>query len=577
MQQELFGDAAARRRREVAYHRFGQVLREVAVRFQHSALSLAITQSRDFACALCDADGESVVEWEGSAILAGTLGAQLRAAREACAQLTGGRDGDVVALCEPFLAGVDPSYLTLCIAVPDEEQGLIGFLVLCAARGEARPKAGPAPIELDVSMLPTVREAEEAALGAMPPAVGPRYQAFQGSALTPGDAFAPRTIDEEGERLAPVVLNEDRERQLAALARDPIERLCDLRAQQAALRHGQQRLRALVKRVGVEVARADLLAIKDAAAGAMVELLRRIPAGFYAFADSVDDDGSGARDLPVRVTLRREGDRMEVDLSESAPASEGALNLVSTVSRAVVRAALISLLPPGAPRGDASLRPLAILTAPGSILDARPPHALCWGHETALRLYDAVLGALAQALPAAVPAASGGSLSALALLGPRVYHREPLPGGRGAGLGAPGRAARSRPLSLSLIGGLPASVELLEQRLPLRVLRWAVREDSGGGGESAGGDGAVRELVLLGELHAELCGDRRRRPPFGQKGGGPGQLGRDTLLRDGVERALPAKVRLLLRRDDVLRIESPGGGGHGDPQRAAFFAQLLST
>lgn len=573
MQQELFGDAAVRRRREVAYHRFAQVLREVATRFQHSALSLAITEGRDFACALCDADGESVVEWAGSTILLGTLGAQLRAAREACAQLTGGRDGDVVALCEPFLAGVDPSYLTLCIAVPDEEQGLIGFLVLCAARGEARSKAGPAPVELDVSMLPTVREAEEAALGAMPPAVGPRYQAFQGSALTPGGAFAPRTVDEEGERLAPTVLTEERERQLAALGRDPIERLCDVRAQQAALRHGQQRLRALVKRIGLEAARADLLALKDAAAGAMVELLRRIPAGFYAFADSVDDDGSGARDLPVRVTLRREGDRLTVDLSDSAPASEGALNLVSTVSRAVVRAALVSLLPPGVPRGDASLRPLTIVIEPGSILDARPPHALCWGHETALRLYDAVLGALAQALPAEVPAAGGGSLSALALVGPRFYHREPLPGGRGAGARAPGRTARSLPL----FGGRPASVELLEQRLPLRVLRWAVREASGGGGENMGGDGAVRELVLLGELHAELCGDRRRRPPFGQKGGGPGQIGRDTLQRDGVERALPAKVRLLLRRDDVLRIESPGGGGHGDPQRAAFFAQLLAT
>lgn len=573
MQQELFGDAAVRRRREVAYHRFGQVLREVAVRFQHSALSLAITEGRDFACALCDADGDSVVEWTGSAILVGTLGPQLRAAREACAQLTSGREGDVVALCEPFVAGVDPSYLTLCIAVPDEEQGLIGFLVLCAARGEARSKAVPAPVELDVSMLPTVREAEEAALGAMPPAVGPRYQAFQGSALTPGDAFAPRTADEEGERLAPTLLTEDRERQLAALARDPIERLCDLRAQQAALRHGQQRLRALVKRVGVEGTRADLLALKDAAAGAMVELLRRIPAGFYAFADSVDDDGSGARDLPVRVTLRREGDRLTVDLSDSAAASEGALNLVSTVSRAVVRAALVSLLPPGVPRGDASLRPLTIVTEPGSILDARPPHALGWGHETALRLYDAVLGALAQALPAEVPAASGGSLSALAMHGPRFYHREPLPGGRGAGAGAPGREAHARPL----LGGRPVSVELLEQRLPLRVLRWSVREGSGGGGESPGGDGAVRELVLLGELHAELCGDRRRRPPFGQKGGGPGQVGRDTLLRDGIERALPAKVRVLLRRGDVLRIESPGGGGHGDPQRAAFFAQLLAT
>ena len=110
----------------------------------------------------------------------------------------------------------------------------------------------------------------------------------------------------------------------------------------------------------------------------------------------------------------------------------------------------------------------------------------------------------------------------------------------------------------------------------MRVLRLDVRTDSGGGGVRVGGSGLLRELLLLESLHVELCGERRRRPPYGLGGGGPGQLGRDTLIRDGAARPLPAKVRIVLRAGDILRTESPGGGGYGDPMRAAFFAALLA-
>jgi N-methylhydantoinase B len=129
------------------------------------------------------------------------------------------------------------------------------------------------------------------------------------------------------------------------------------------------------------------------------------------------------------------------------------------------------------------------------------------------------------------------------------------------------------------VGGRSLPAETLERRLPVRVLRHTVRLGSGGTGIHGGGDGEVRELELLAELELTLAGERRRRPPYGLAGGGPGALGRDSLQRgDSPDtlRLLPEKLCFNGHLGDRLTVQSPGGGGHGDPQRAAFFAALLT-
>lgn len=178
---------------------------------------------------------------------------------------------------------------------------------------------------------------------------------------------------------------------------------------------------------------------------------------------------------------------------------------------------------------------------------------------------DAGASAVAASPGAAAASAPAGAASR------RFYLHEFLAGGLGASPAVDGATGQHAPA-----GPRGLSSELLEQRLPVRVLRLEVRADSGGGGVRTGGSGLRRELLLLETLHVELCGERRRRPPYGLGGGGPGQLGRDTLIRDGAARPLPAKARLVLSAGDILRTESPGGGGYGDPMRAAFFAALLA-
>ncbi len=573
-------------------HRFRRLLVEMAAAVEHSALSPALSQRGELACALLDCDGYTVAE-HGAALRAAAIGPQVRSALASHAPLA---PGQVLLVSDPQHGGTDLGTLTLIAIAIDSDGVQLGYLALSGDRGDClRPPVGPPESQVDIDAealpLPPAAPSPGAAepLAELPPAVGPRYRAFHTAAAT-GTVGLGRRREHEGWELPPTPLTETVAQTLAQKQRDPIAALADIKALRGGLRLGGQHLRALDKRYGAAAIRQAMRQELSETQAAIRVALQRIPAGVYAFADSLDDDGVGASDLPIRATLHLAHapapSRLSCDFRESAEASAGAVNTTPTVVQAAVRSALAALLPAGAAVNDGLLQGAALLLRPGSLLSAGPAHAVSGGAtETALRIVDVVLGALGQALPQPLQAASAGTASLLTLRAPdagsapegspapgRLYLREPLAGGQGARPHADGVTGRHA------LGPGPraSSCELLEQRLPVRVLRCAVRSGSGGGGVRSGGDGLVRELLLLAALHVELCGDRRRRPPYGLGGGGPGQLGRDTLLRDGIERRLPPKARLLLRPGDILRTESPGGGGYGDPTRAAFYAALLS-
>jgi N-methylhydantoinase B len=219
------------------------------------------------------------------------------------------------------------------------------------------------------------------------------------------------------------------------------------------------------------------------------------------------------------------------------------------------------------------LSAIEIVTRPGSVCDAQPPRAVSAGNvETSQRIVDLVLGALAQAAPDRIPAASAGSMSNV-LFGDdaRAYY-ETIAGGAGAGPNADGASG----IQTHMTNTRNTPIESLEAVMPVRVTRYGLRRQSGGGGKTTGGDGLVREIELLEPLTITLIGDRRRRPPYGLAGGGPARVGHDTLVRDGAEHELPSKIVLKAQPGDRLRIETPGGGGHGDSRRAGFWAAILS-
>lgn len=546
----------------------GQLRRQidgVVARLAGSAVSFTLSSGQEFACAFCDKRGRTVVESGISPILCGSLGAEVAHAIAAWPS-DAARDA-ILAVSDSAAGGLDAATLTfiapLIVGTPGELCGYLALRVRHPALPFGIPAAGEAP--------PPPPEDE---LSALPPAVGPRYNLFQAPPPPPVRTL-PRTVDDEGGRLALSPLTDALCRQLSRRSRAPRERLGDLWAQRESLLHGLERLRGLATRLEPARFMADCAAVLAHSEAAMRSALHGLPAGVYAFADSLDDDGSGRTDIGVRATcmlnLKTAG-QLQIDLRESEDLVAGPLNGSPAMVQAVVRHVLERFLPSEVVRNDGLLAPVTVLLRPASLLHAVPPAPLALAaDETAWRVADVIAGALSQAVPQQARAADCGTTSSLYLFWPSsgLLHRERLTGGVGGGPGS-GRLA---------LGGASLSAELLERQFPLRVVCHQARAGSGGMGLHPGGDGERREIELLADAMVTLAGERRRRPPYGLAGGGPGTVGRDTLQRKssagGAPQLLPGKAAFAGRAGDRLCIESPGGGGHGDAQRAAFFAALL--
>jgi N-methylhydantoinase B/oxoprolinase/acetone carboxylase alpha subunit len=179
-----------------------------------------------------------------------------------------------------------------------------------------------------------------------------------------------------------------------------------------------------------------------------------------------------------------------------------------------------------------------------------------------------VLGALGRALPERLPAASQGTMNNITLGGtnPRTgasfAYYETIAGGMGGRRGLAGLSGVHTHMSNTR----NTPVEAMEHYLPLRIRRYQLRPDSAGRGAYPGGQGILREYEMLAETSVTILSDRRRKGPYGARGGGPGGVGRNTLVRAGQETVLPGKVQIQLHPGDRLRIETPGGGGYGRPR-----------
>jgi N-methylhydantoinase B/oxoprolinase/acetone carboxylase alpha subunit len=211
-------------------------------------------------------------------------------------------------------------------------------------------------------------------------------------------------------------------------------------------------------------------------------------------------------------------------------------------------------------------RPLSVVTRPGTIVDATRPAAVAGGNvETSQRITDVVFGALGRALPETMPAASQGTMNNVTIGGvdarrqTRFAYYETIGGGMGARRGMDGLSGVHTHMSNTR----NTPIEAIERLLPVRIRQYGLRQGSGGAGRWRGGDGIVREYELLSPASVTLLSDRRVRAPYGAEGGAAGAPGRNTLVRDGREQALPGKVQLSLAVGDRVRIESPGGGGYG--------------
>ncbi len=544
---------------EIWNHRLAQVAEEMGVALARAAFSPNIKERRDYSCALFDARGRLVAQAAHIPVHLGSTALSVAAVLETVAL----SDGEVAIVNDPFAGGTHLPDITLVRPV-FAGATLIGYVANRAHHadvGGSAPGSMPVGVHARGEALPEAPE--------LPAAMSPRYATGPSPSLT----VRPVTIDDEGVRIAPTRLDEEVVARLCAVARAPEERRGDLAAQRAALEVGCLRLQALAASHGAEVLAARAEALIGYSEALLRAAIAEIPDGVYAFADSLDDDGAGRHDIGIRVLVTIAGDRAVIDFSDSDEEVPGPLNAVYAVTLSAVVYAFRLLLAEDAPTNHGLYLPLEVIAPDGCVLSARPPRAVAAGNvETSQRVVDVVLGALAQALPKRIPSASAGTMSNLLFGDDERAYYETIGGGAGASANAAGASA----LQTHMTNTRNTPIEVLEETLPVRVVRYARRRGSGGGGVHAGGDGIVRELELLAPATVTLVGERRRRPPYGLSGGGPGTVGEDTLTRDGVTVRLPGKITFAALAGDRLTIATPGGGGHGDPMRAKFWATVLS-
>ncbi|MCP5120714.1 MAG: hydantoinase B/oxoprolinase family protein, partial [bacterium] len=351
-----------------------------------------------------------------------------------------------------------------------------------------------------------------------------------------------------------------------ANVRTPQEREGDILAQWMSIRRGQQRLDEAVARYGYTRLKRNMTALQDYSERMMRNVLGRLPDGRYRFADSLDSDGITNRPVRIQVTITVRDATATVDFSGSDPQTAGPVNANYAIAVAATTYAFRCLIADDVPFTAGLTRPIEVIAPEGSVVNASLPAAMAAGNvETSQRITDVLLGALAQPAPELVPAASSGTMNNLSLGGwdrfrkrPFAYY-ETIAGGMGASVSADGHSA----VHTHMTNSWNTPIEALEHLYPIRVAGYRVRSGSGGEGKHRGGDGVVRELEFLEDCEVNLLSDRRARGPYGLDGGRPGQPGANTLLRQRKAKALPAKTSFYVKPGDVLRIETPGGGGHG--------------
>jgi N-methylhydantoinase B/oxoprolinase/acetone carboxylase alpha subunit len=508
---------------QVLISRLGGIADEMGAVLRRAAYSPNIKERADCSAALFTAGGELLAQAEHIPVHLGSMPASVAAAIAAATNDPGAtlRPGDEIVVNDPFAGGTHLNDITV-VAPCFVGSELVGWV---ANRAHHADVGGIAP-------------------GSMPP-----------------DATE---ISEEGLRIAPVRLDERVAELIATSSRTPTERRGDLDAQRGANRLGVARMAAVVLALGSV---GPLAEIVDYGERRMRAALREFPDGQWRSEDVLDSAGPRPeQQSPTRValTLTVDGERAVFDFTGTDAQRAGNVNAVEAVTVSAVAFAIRTATDPTMPANGGAMRPIRVITQPGTVVAAIPPVAVGAGNvEVSQRVADVCLAALAQAVPDRVGAAGQGTMNNLLVGGDGWVYYETIGGGQGARPWADGMSG----VHTAMTNTLDTPVEALERALPLRVRRYTLRRGSGGAGTHRGGDGIERELEMLEPVTLSLITERRVSAPWGLAGGLPGATGENWLLPNGdagAARRLPDKCTVHLQPGDIVRILTPGGGGWGD-------------
>src|SRR6185503_5462871 len=472
----------------------------------HSALSPNIRERRDASAALFDAEGEMIAQAAHIPVHLGALADAVAAVRAEQP-----RPGDLFLLNDPYAGGSHLPDITVIGAI-DVDGAVGGYSVVRAHHSDV---GGATP-------------------GSMP--AGARDLYAEGVVIPPGRWTA------------------EVEHVLLANVRTPAMRRGDLAAQRAAVLRGADGLRALAERHGWQALQGAARELLDYAERRTRAALKRLPsAQAMAAMDFLEGDGVSDSDLGIKVRITIADGTFHADFTGTSEAARGNVNCPIAVTRSAVLFVVRTLLPDHVPMNGGVQRAVRVTAPAGCLVNAQAPSAVAAGNvETSQRIADTVFRALAEG-GLAVPAQGQGTMNNVTFGGSGWTYYETIGGGQGASRGAAGPSA----VHVGMSNTRNTPIEVLELEHPLRVRTYALRRGSGGVGTWGGGDGVVREFEALAPMEATLLTERRRHGPEGAGGGSAGAPGAN--LVNGA--ALGAKVTLQLVEGDVLRIETPGGGG----------------
>jgi N-methylhydantoinase B len=532
---------------------YSSVAEEMGISLRRSAFSPNIKERRDYSCAVFNRAGVLVAQGDHMPVHLGSMPMSVAAAL----RVVRPGPGDIVVLNDPYCGGTHLPDVTMVAAVCYGAETNAGH-----AAGEGRRRG---------------RKRGAGAKGEPLFFVANRAHHSDIGGSTPGSMGLSEDIYQEGLRIPPVRLmidgrvNQDVMRLIAANVRLPTEREGDLTAQLGAINTGRTRLLEIVERYGFAEADRYATHLIDYTADMMRRVILQIPDGNYQAEDYLDDDGYSEQPVRISVSIRIQGDRAVVDFSGSSPQVRGPINAVEAITVSAVYYVFRCLIPEDVPASWGILDKIQVVTTPGTIVNAVPPAPVAGGNvETSQRIVDTLLLALSKAdchiTRNRIPAASQGTMNNLTIggtdqrTGQQFAYYETVAGGMGARPGLDGIDG----IHCHMTNSLNTPAEAMEYAYPMRVRRYSIRQGSGGAGKARGGDGIIREVELLTDARVAVLSDRRRTRPYGLDGGEPGQPGRSLLISDdGATKVLAGKQSIQARRGDVIRIESPGGGGHG--------------
>jgi len=506
-------------RLEIFNRLFMSLAEEMGYRLQNTAHSVNIKERLDFSCALFDGKGELVANAPHIPVHLGSMGESVKA----LIQLHGAdfRPGDAWLSNAPHAGGTHLPDITVISPLFDEVGQRVLFYL--ASRGHHADVGGITP-------------------GSMPP----------GS----------KSIEEEGVLSAGLRIVESGQfREMAVRdwltkgpypARNPDQNLADLQAQIAANARGVHGLQRLVQQYSLATVQAYMAYVQDHAEESIRRAISRLRDGECQVPL---DTGAVIR---VRIAVDQRARTATIDFTGTSPQQPDNLNAPAAVCKAAVLYVFRTLVREDIPLNAGCLRPLEIIIPRKSMLNPDKGAAVVAGNvETSQHVVDALYGALG------ILAASQGTMNNFTFGNERYQYYETICGGSGAGANFAGTDAVQTHMTNSRI----TDPEVLEWRLPVRLEQFAIRRGSGGAGHQPGGDGVVRQVRFLEPMIVGILSNRRLTQPFGLAGGLPAMLGHNLLVRaDGSPHELGSRAEVKVAPGDLIRIETPGGGGYGKPR-----------